>query len=270
MFEKWKKDGQENLVSGKAQGRNELALDQATKTTQNMIRCLGYPYQIFSSKASYKEVMAAYEKAVLEGQKEGFTPVLVPADDVLEEYFGILKEDGYSLEDTLKSELKSGEELLKKRYEEYTDDESYEFDMEEFIGEFDEGESTPVDSYSAFLDYHTEGITETMLLKVPTTKPWELVAYVPFGGWNECPEVKEMMAVCKYWFEKYGAIPVTISHDVMEMRLPAPVAEKDVMQAAREHFAFTPDRVYQCTATSTLSELAACIAESDIWYFWWD
>lgn len=59
-------------------------------------------------------------------------------------------------------------------------------------------------------------MAETMLFKVSTTNPWELGAYVPFGGWNECPKVKEMMAVCKYWYEKYGAVPVTISHDEME------------------------------------------------------
>ena len=25
---------------------------------------------------------------------------------------------------------------------------------------------------------------------------------MPFDGWNECPEVKDMMAICKYWHEK--------------------------------------------------------------------
>lgn len=127
-----------------------------------------------------------------------------------------------------------------------------------------------VDSYTAFQDYRTGGITETILFKVPTTKPWELAAYVPFGGWNECPGVEEMMAICKYWFEKYGAVPVTISHDVMEMRIPELVPEKDSMEVAKEHFAFTPDRVFQCTETGTLAEVAACIAASKIWYFWWD
>lgn len=270
IFDKWKgnkHNKQEKPASNVMQGSSEQILEQANPITKSIVARLGYPYQIFSSKASYEEVMDAYEQAVLQGQKEGFTPVLVPADDVLEEYLGILKDDGYSLENTLKSKPESGEELLKKRFEEYTGDEG--FDMEEFVGEFD-GEPEVVESYTAFRDYRTKGIVETILLKVPTTKPWELVAYVPFGGWNECPEVEKMMAVCKYWFEKYGAVPVTISHDVMEMRVPAPVAGKDSMQAAKEHFAFTPDRIFQGTETGTLSELAACIAASKIWYFWWD
>ncbi|MDE6906944.1 MAG: DUF4253 domain-containing protein, partial [Lachnospiraceae bacterium] len=48
------------------------------------------------------------------------------------------------------------------------------------------------------------------------------------------------------------------------------VPEKDSMEVAKEHFAFTPDRVFQCTETGTLAEVAACIAASKIWYFWWD
>ena len=98
--------------------------------TKSIVERLGYSYQIFPSKTSYEEVMEAYGQAVLQGQKEGFTPVLVPADDVLEEYLGILEDDGYSIEETLKQKLQSGEELLKKRFEEYTSGETDEFDME--------------------------------------------------------------------------------------------------------------------------------------------
>lgn len=267
MFGKW--NNQENPAADVMRGTNELTLEQANPTTKSIVTQLGYPYQIFSAKASYEEVMDAYRQAALRGRQEGYTPVLVPTDTVLDEYLGILKDDGYILEDILKTELESGEELLKKRFEEYTGDESDGFDMEEFIGKFDDA-ATEIDIYTVFQDYRSKGIVETILLKVPTTKPWELVAYVPFGGWNECPGVEEMMAVCKYWFEKYGAVPVTISHDVMEMEIPAPVPEQDSMQAAKEHFAFTPDRVFQCTETGTLAEVAACIAASKIWYFWWD
>ncbi|MDE7478442.1 MAG: DUF4253 domain-containing protein [Lachnospiraceae bacterium] len=270
MFDKWQKNKEDAAadING-MQGGSVLTLEQAQPITQSIINKLGYPYQIFSSKASYKEVMDAYEKAVVQGQQEGFTPVIVPTDSTLDEYLGIVEDDGYSLEAVLKSELESGEEVLKQRFEEYTGSEEDGFNMEEFIGEFDE-DLMAVESYSAFEDYRSGEIVETILFKVPTTKPWELVAYVPFGGWNECPEVVKMMAICKYWFEKYGAIPVTITHGVMEMRIPAPVAEQDSLQVAREHYAFTPDRVDQCTRTGTLSELAACIAASKIWYFWWD
>ena len=38
----------------------------------------------------------------------------------------------------------------------------------------------------------------------------------------------------------------------------------------KEHFAFCSDRVYKGTRTYKLSELAAGLAGSDVWYFWWD
>lgn len=269
IFDKRKKGDHENPASNAGQAGNELALSQAKPITQSIIAQLGHPCRIFSSKADYEEVMDAYGQAVLQGQQEGFTPILVPADEVLDECLGILRDDGYSVEKALRSELGNGKDLLKMRLGECADDEADGDSVDGFMGEF-HGEPTVVDKYTAFKDFRSKGIVETILLKVPTTKPWELVAYVPFGGWNECPEVETMMAVCKYWFEKYGAIPVTISHDVMEMRVSAPVTGPDSMETAKEHFAFCPDRVYQCTETGTLSELAACIAASGIWYFWWD
>lgn len=79
-----------------------------------------------------------------------------------------------------------------------------------------------------------------------------------------------MMAICKYWYEEYGAIPATITHDVLEMTVPAPVGEGKALEVAREHYAFTPDRVDQGTETGTLGEVAASVAVSNVWFFWWD
>ncbi len=257
------------LTNHLTEGR--LSLEQASTITQSIVSQLGYPCEIFSSNAQYEEVMDAYEQALQQGKEEGFTPLLVPADEVLEEYLGFIKDDGYSLKDILASELKSGEELLQERIQEYIDDDS-ELDETELYGEYD-GEAEVVDCYSAFEDfeeYDSGKIKETILFKVPTTKPWELAAYVPFGGWNECPAPDEMMAICKYWYEKYGAVPVTISHDIMEMHVPAPVEGAEALQVAKEHFAFCSDRVFQGTESGTLTELAACIEASEIWFFWWD
>lgn len=247
---------------------HEISIEQANKIVRNIIHKLNYPYRIFSSEASYEEVMTAYNETVLRGKQEGFTPVLVPTDNILEEYLGILEED-FSINDVLCLDLESGEDILSQRFKEYTTDDFEEFNMDEFIGEFNE-EPEKIEKFSAFLNFRTGENVETILFMVPTKNPWELVAYVPFGGWNECPAVEMMMAICKYWYEKYGAVPVAISHDVMEMMVPKPIEKKDALSVAKEHYAFTPDRVDQCTAQGTLSELAASLAVSNIWYFWWD
>ena len=246
---------------------------QISDVARSMIEHLGYPHKVFAAGTDYDEIMKEYENSLERGKAEGFIPVLVPVDDTLDEFFGILKDDGYSYEDVLKKDIDAaeGERFLAERFEEYMSDMEEDFDMtlEDFIGVYDD-DPEYIESYYSIRDYRDNKTLETIMFEVPTKNPWELVAYVPFGGWNECPEVEEMLAVCKYWYEKYGAVPVTISHDILEMSVPSPVSESDALEFAKEHYAFTPDRVDQGTSTNTLSEVAECLKVSKIWFFWWD
>lgn len=52
--------------------------------------------------------------------------------------------------------------------------------------------------------------TPLYLAEIPTVNPWEVFAWLPFGGWNDCPDSEDMMAVFQYWYEKYGAVPACI------------------------------------------------------------
>lgn len=246
-------------------------MENMSDMAKRMAEAFGYPFQVFPEKTEYDVIIRTYKEAFERGKKEGFTPVLVPVDETLEEYFGILKDDAYSVEEALKSEEKSGKEILDERFVEYSgqNEEDFEMDMDELIGEYDD-EPEIMSDYTSLYDYSSGDVLETLLVEVPTTKPWEVVAYVPFGGWNECPSPEEMVKICQYWYEEYGAVPVTITHDVLEMSLPAPVGEEKALKAAKEHYAFTPDRVDQGTRTGTISEVAASVAVSDIWFFWWD
>ena len=76
------------------------------------------------------------------------------------------------------------------------------------------------------------------------------------------------MAVTKYWEERYGARPSTMSHDELEFFLPAPVPENSALELALEHYGFCPD-VYQ-GGDYPLGALADSLSRSKIWYFWWD
>lgn len=244
---------------------------EMSETAKSIVRKLGYPCRVFAEKTPYEDIVNAYHAAVERGKKEGFTPVLVPADDTLEDFLGYLADDGYSAENVLKEETRSGKEILQERFAEYSgqNEEDFDMDMDEFIGEYD-GEPDEMADFSSLYDYNTGETAEVILVEAPTKNPWETVAYIPFGGWNECPDPGEMAAICKYWYEEYGAVPVTISSDVLEMSVPAPVGEARALEAAKEHYAFTPDRVDQGTQTGTLSEVAASVAVSKIWFFWWD
>ena len=64
---------------------------------------------------------------------------------------------------------------------------------------------------------------EILIAEIPVENPWEIFAYIPFGGWNDCPGNEDIMSISKYWFEKYGAIPFEISHNTLEYIVEKPV-----------------------------------------------
>ncbi len=101
------------------------------------------------------------------------------------------------------------------------------------------------DRFLGYWDYETRKTMPLILAHIPVKHPWEVFAYLPFGGWNECPDTDELMAVTKYWFEQYGAVPAVMTHDVLEFDLPAPVPQERAMEVAQEQYAFCPDVVDQ-------------------------
>ncbi len=139
----------------------------------------------------------------------------------------------------------------------------------EFMGEMEGGE--PLDTLTSFVSFSGNGIEETILFEIPAENPWEVIAWMPMGGWNECPDASEMMEICRYWYEKYGAVPAAFSHDTLEFVLDRAAGdEKTSWEIAKEHYAFCPDRVDQGTESGTLGEVADSIRLSTVWYFWWD
>ncbi len=239
-----------------------------TETAKEMIERYGYPHTYLSDAEEYEDVMAVYEQKLREGKEKGFTPVIVSVDDTLEEYWGILADGGYSAAEAIQKAVSiNGKEYLDRIYAGYLEESGQ--NEEDLVGDYDY-EPQINGRFYAFMDFETFCANETIIFEVPTSNPWEVVAYLPFGGWNDCPNPEDMVAICKYWFEKYGAVPVTITHDIMEMSVPEPVGASNATELAKEHFAFTPDRVFQGTETCTISEVAASLSESKIWFFWWD
>lgn len=248
---------------------------EATRKIIDKVNC---PYQVFGEECTSEQVNRIYEEALQRGRSEGFVPVLVPGDDTLAEWLVCLDDEGqYSKEAVLKSDSSIGKEILTQRYEEYMEDyaedsgdsETY---IKEFMGEMADGDELVwLTSFEKFDKFDGDGIEETILFEIPVTEPWQVIAWVPMGGWNECPNAEEMIAICRYWYEKYGAVPAVISHDTIEFLVEEPVGDEDAAwEVAKEHYAFTPDRVDQCTVSGTLGEVADCIRKSTVWYFWWD
>ena len=230
-------------------------------------------------------IMSAYSYAKRDGVKEGFVPVLLRADDETLWECLILNsdpdsdgEDNYAFdpgkvaeyrEKMLAAPLQDGKAVLEglvgQRKEEAEDDDM-DWD-EEILGEMEGGYDNC--RFSSYWDSDSGMTYPLILAKIPVKNPWEVFAYLPFGGWNECPDTPELMAVAKYWFEQHGAVPAAMSHDELEFTLPAPVPEEKAMGTAVEQYGFCPDVVDQ-EEDPTVGNLADVLRQSTVWYLWWD
>jgi len=104
---------------------------------------------------------------------------------------------------------------------------------------------------------------------LPTVNPWEVPAYLGFGGWNECPEAAEHCAILKYWFDRYEAEIACATNDVIECAVNRPPLSREKATAlAHEQYIYCADIVEQ--GTETISNLAASILGGSTWFFWWD
>ena len=252
----------------RSQGTVKHIYKQSTEEIISKVNC---PHRVFAQGGSADDVNEAYREAAVRGREEGFVPILVQSDETLAEWLGILEDESYSKEAVLRQEKMDAWALLQVWL-----DENMEMGEDESWGEGETPEefmeeAEVIDCLTSFVGYSGYGIEETILFEIPVKNPWEVIAWMPMGGWNECPAVSEMMEVCRYWYEKYGAVPAAFSHDTIEFMLDRPVDNKETAyQLAREHYAFCPDRVDQGTATGTIGEVAECIRLSKVWFFWWD
>ncbi|MBI5489176.1 MAG: DUF4253 domain-containing protein [Deltaproteobacteria bacterium] len=128
----------------------------------------------------------------------------------------------------------------------------------------------PNDEFLLFDDIVTRRPREDLvLLLVPTTKAWEVPAYLAFGGWNDCPTDDIQIAVQKRWFDSYGAELVAMDTATMELRVARPPTTREAALAlATEQFAYCYDIVDQ--GVGSLDALAASLRNAHVWFFWWD
>ena len=239
----------------------------------------------FPSMKDDDPIMSAYSYAKRESVKEGFVPVLIKADDETLLECLVMNADPKNDADCYEFDLKTVEEYRKKMLstsvkdgkavlEELTGqrkEEAEDDDMdweEEILGEMEGGYEN--NRFSCYWDSDTDMTYPLILAKIPVKNPWEIFTYLPFGNWNKCPDTLELMAVAKYWFEQYGAVPAAMSHDELEFLLPAPVSQEQAMEVATEQYGFCPDIVDQEQDDPTVGNLADVLWQSTVWYFWWD
>ncbi|WP_339001155.1 DUF4253 domain-containing protein [Fusobacterium animalis] len=230
-----------------------------------------YNFEFEEIKAkNYKEIERKYLASYKEGKEKGFTPVFLVLDDVLLEKFELDMEDENTdnIMDIVKSNLEkykniNAVEFLKKSQDENTEDYFTEKDYK-----FDNKEKYNLE-LSTLFDYEGNFKDNVILVKVPIKNPYEVLGYFGMGGYNDCPLPAEQIAVAKYWYEKYGAVPAVITYDEIEFYVEKPVKTlEEAKKLAVEHYAFCYDIVEQCYGT--FERLVDGLYKNIQWYFWWD
>ncbi len=156
--------------------------------------------------------------------------------------------------------VKDGKKILMTRRAERTEDMTVK---ESTMGDTND---RPI----GYWNYETQKTHPVILAKIPVKHPWEIFTYLPFGGWNDCPDTAAQMAVAKYWHKTDGAVPAVLTYDTLEYRVPAPVAPEHAAARAVEQYAYCSDIIEQGGPGMSISRLADSLRKSHIWYFWWD
>lgn len=275
---------EERFTNWQGQDFDEDTLEPS-EVAQAIMEYLDCECTYFPSMKDDDPIMAAYNYAKRDSAQEGFVPVLIKADDETLLECLVMNADPENDADIYEFDLKAVTEYRKKmlsapikdgkavleeltgQRKEEAEDDDLDWD-EEVLGEMEGGYEN--NRFSCYWDSGTDMTHPLILAKIPVKNPWEIFAYLPFGNWNECPNTPELMAVAKYWFEQYGAVPAALSHDELEFLLPAPVHKEKAMDAAVELYGFCPDVIDQGPEDATVGALADVLRQSTVWYLWWD
>lgn len=252
---------------------------------QTMQKFLACPCRYFEPTTDMKPIWQSYLAARERGQQEGFTPVLLTLEEnllesclfnTLPDYSNYPNFDPAAVaaarQEILAQPLLDGAAVLQEMqadWQECIEEDGWSW--EEITGG-DLANGDDINNFTGYWNYQTNSTQPLLLAEIPTANPWEVFAWLPFGGWNDCPSTEQHMAAAKRWFELYGAAPGLITMDTLEYVLPKPAAE--TAEAARplavELYCFAPDSVDQAAEDFTVGSLAETISMSTIWYFWWD
>ena len=275
---------EKRFINWQGQSFDEVTLEPS-EVAQAIMEYLDCECTYFPSMTDDDPIMSAYNYAKRESLKEGFVPVLIKADDETLLECLVMNADPENDADIYEFDLKTVTEYRKKmlsapikdgkavleeltgQRKEEAEDDDMDWD-EEVLGEMEGGYDNR--RFSSYWNSDNDMTYPLILAKIPVKNPWELFAWLPFGNWNECPDTPELIAVAKYWFEQYGAVPASMSHDELEFQLPAPVSQEKAMEVAAEQYGFCPDIVDQEQDDPTVGNLADVLWQSTVWYFWWD
>lgn len=253
-----------------------------SETAEALMAYLDCECTYFPSMADDDPIMCAYEYAGKNAAHEGFVPMLIAVDETLWECLMLNSDPAHEGDDDhafdpdavaayrqsqLAAPLPDGRMVLEDGMAERraeAEDDSKDWDTE-VVGRMEGGFNNH--RFSGYWNSETDMTHPVILARIPVRHPWEVFAHLPFGNWNDCPDTPQLMAVARYWFEKFGAVPAVMTHDELDFALPKPIGRELAVQTALEQYAFCPDMDQN---HESVGALADTLRQSKIWYFWWD
>lgn len=253
-----------------------------SETAEALMAYLDCECTYFPSMADDDPIMCAYEYAGKNAAHEGFVPMLIAVDETLWECLMLNSDPAHEGDDDhafdpdavaayrqsqLAAPLPDGRMVLEDGMAERraeAEDDSKDWDTE-VVGRMEGGFNNH--RFSGYWNSETDMTHPVILARIPVRHPWEVFAHLPFGNWNDCLDTPQLMAVARYWFEKFGAVPAVMTHDELDFALPKPIGRELAVQTALEQYAFCPDMDQN---HESVGALADTLRQSKIWYFWWD
>ena len=223
-----------------------------------------YPFECIKIENDEKKVRELYNIMCADGKEKGYTPIIIIEDEhgLMEENVKFAQEDYGSLQAFTEACLEDYPEIELESF--FAAKKEY-YDKEDKVEQL-EGDILYEESNSVYIGESGENV---YIAKIPTEKPYEILAYIPMGGFNECPDNTVHMAIAKYWFEKYGAYPIAIGSDTIQFKVKDPIKDdKQLEELAMEQYLYCGDIVWQ--GVETLNNLKSSLSNSDVWYFWWE
>lgn len=235
------------------------------------LRTLTVDYQLLDQPKDLTTVQEHYFKELAIGKKEGFTPILVALTPYVVQVlrYGLSSTESQRLEVIGRAATIDPLQFLSQRTEG-----AFSADMDDSSeiakSDVEDEAATPITDFLGLLDYQTlEFRAPLLLLRLPTATPWEAPAWIPMGGFNDCPNPEEQIAVFRHWYYTYGAIPATASESEWELHVPSPITDREtVKKVAREQMGFCPDLALQ--VMDGPEGVKRNLPHSTVWYFWWD
>jgi hypothetical protein len=242
------------------------------RTWEDQIKWLAYPFDLIPGAEAEAAFFAAQER----GRAEGFSPlVLAPGMNLVP---NMPRERLLAEAQTILARVRPAAEYFVEAAQLYEDEGEDDDEEGVHLALFDKlrprepsavsgGMYTP-NAKASDADRSFVNRGEVALVRVPTPHSWEIPAYFLFGDWNGNARPEQMVAVAKYWNERWGAEICGISQESLEFRVARrPANHQEAVALLREHYLFCSEMEFD---QDVLEEMAAELRVMNYWFFWWD